>query len=617
MMFCTVDFETRAIGDRPLDYPPMPVGVAIRWPDAAGTSEYLAWGHPSGNNCTVEQARLRLWAAWQFPCIFHNAAFDLEVAHRWFGFPLPREWHDTLFLLFLCYPHATTYALKPTAEWLLSEPPTQQDALHDWILANVPGATYRTAGAYISVAPPSLVGPYAIGDVERTWGIFKRLWPHVAGTMRVPYDRERALMPILTDASRRGIRVDRNLLASWDMRLLQSMSESDKTIRAILKDGSLNVDANDDVADAIERAGLLSVDGWARTPSGKRSTSKDGLLRACSDRDLVVWLRYRNVVATLQRTFVRPWLASSAHDGRLHSQWHQTRTDDGGARTGRIASSNHNLANVPNPQDKVSVPIGMPPLPSLRRAMLPEEGHIWISADYKSQELRGLAHYENGPMMAAYNADPDLDLHDYAGKLILSQTGISLDRKATKIVGFAQLYGAGIFKLSQQLGCSEDEASRLRDAYFKALPGVPRVKEEAQRRWESNQAIVTWGGRRVLPQPPGYDKSGAWRSYDYKALNMLIQGSAADQTKEAIVRMDPSLRAMGGFFLSQLYDEINVSVPIESVHDGVDAVRDGMENMPGWDVPFPTDIEIGPSWGDIASAPQLNLNLTHIKEEAA
>jgi hypothetical protein len=196
-----VDFETEAIGPRPNEYPPKPVGVAIRWED--GRNEYLAWGHPNGNNVSFDDARRALWTAWQRPCVFHNAAFDLEVAHRWLGFPAPVEWHDTMLLLFLCYPHADTYALKPVSEWMLSMPSDERDALTEWILSHVPGATKKNAGAHICKAPTGLVAPYAIGDVERTHGIFTHLWPHVRATMRAAYDRERALLPWLVDASRR------------------------------------------------------------------------------------------------------------------------------------------------------------------------------------------------------------------------------------------------------------------------------------------------------------------------------------------------------------------------------------------------------------------------------
>lgn len=591
----TVDFETEAIGPRPGCYPPKPVGVAIRYPN--GQSRYLAWGHPTENNCTFEYARNELWAVWcTHTVLCHNAAFDFEVAHKWFGFPMPRRWHDTYFSLFLCYPHAYTYALKPTAEWMLSEPPTEQDHLRDWILANVPEATRKTFGAYICKAPAGLVGIYAIGDVNRTFDIHAKIYPHVEQTMLAPYEREKSLMPIFVNASRRGIRVDRALLSMWQEEMAVDMLNLDSRIRSWLN-RNLSVDSNEEVADAIEAAGLLRPEGWVYTASGKRSTSKQALAKCVTDHRLVELLAYRNTAATLLRTFITGWLDASSVDGRLHCQWHQTRSDDGGARTGRPSSSNPNLANVPNPQDKVKTPMGFSPLPNLRRALLPEPGHVWVSADYQSQELRIMAHFEGGGLAEAYRHKPTLDMHDHARLLIHAQTGLTVDRKSTKTIGFAILYGAGDKKLAEQLGVTPAEAAQFRKAYMQAMPAVQRLQTEATQRWARGQPIRTFGGRIVPPQPPSIVK-GKRVTWEYKALNMLIQGSAADQTKEAIVRL--WREAPGYPLLSTLYDEINVSVPEDEVEYGVEALESAMSGVPGLDVPFAVDVECGPTWGSMS-----------------
>ena len=596
---CTVDFETEAIGPRPAQYPPVPVGVSIRWPN--GFSEYLAWGHPVGNNCTFEQARTRLWTAWQHPCLFHNSAFDMEVAFAHLGFPAPRVWHDTYFLLFLCYPHAQTYSLKPTAEWLLSEPPTEQDAMRDWIVKNVPGATKKNFGAHISKAPVSLVEPYAIGDCTRTYGIFRLLWPHVRSRMMAPYMRERALMPVLTKASRRGIRVNRELAGVWDARMLQAITDADARLHALL--GPVNLDANEELADALENCSAVEPDTWPLTSTGKRSVSKKSIAKLVADpvlRDLIL---YRNTAATLQRTFLTGWLDASQYDGRLHCQWHQVKSDDGGARTGRIASSAPNLANVPNPQDRVVVPAGLPPLPNLRKLLLPEEGCVWVSADYASQELRHAAHFEAGPLMEAYQQNPDLDLHEYGRAKAHRASGLAIlgdpkdGRKKTKIVNFSTLYGAGIDNLSEQLDMTDKaEVRKLRDVILDSMGNLRRLRDQATQRWRLGKMIRTWGGREVPCQPPIFYK-GQRLTFEYKALNMLIQGSAADQTKEALVRLDSSADVE---LLSQLYDEINSSVPTDMVAEGVRHVRECMEDIQGFDVPFTTDVEVGPTWGDTA-----------------
>ena len=132
----TVDFETESIENRPA-YPPKPVGVSIKWPGDK-KPKYHAWGHPCENNTTKEAVRSELLVAWksEFPLLFQNAKFDYDVATTNLGMP-SLSWekiHDTLFLIFLAYPHATSYGLKHAAERFLGMPPTEQQAVRDWLV---------------------------------------------------------------------------------------------------------------------------------------------------------------------------------------------------------------------------------------------------------------------------------------------------------------------------------------------------------------------------------------------------------------------------------------------------------------------------------------------------
>ena len=114
---------------------------------SGGATEYLSWGHTNGtNNSTKQEAYNALVKAYRGPVVFHNAKFDMEVAWTHFGLRYPREWHDTMFLTFLDCPHASSFALKATAERLLKLPPDARDLMHEWIVANIPGATKRTPG---------------------------------------------------------------------------------------------------------------------------------------------------------------------------------------------------------------------------------------------------------------------------------------------------------------------------------------------------------------------------------------------------------------------------------------------------------------------------------------
>jgi DNA polymerase-1 len=296
--------------------------------------------------------------------------------------------------------------------------------------------------------------------------------------------------------------------------------------------------------------------------------------------------------------FVTPWLALSAKDGRLHTEWHQIRgTEKNGTRTGRIASANPNLANVPNPNE-TPPPFGLMPLPSMRQALLPEEGCLWISADYSQQELRITAHYENGLMKDAYNKDAALDLHAFAQELIKTRVGKVVSRKHVKNVAFASIYGAGIPKLARMMGVTDYEAEEIRTAYFDALPGLKKLIRAVIQRTREQGYVPSLGGRRLSVEPPAVDrKNGRLREFDYKQANKLIQGSAADMTKEAIALYCES----GGsnYFLSQVYDEINISVPYAHVEEQAAVLRACMVNAMPLSVPILVDIEVGPNWHDL------------------
>ena len=161
----TIDFETEAITDA--GKPPKPVGVAIMEPGKAPW--YMAWGHPEGNNCTVDQAGRVLKDLWGGPLLFHNATSISRWPRRWFNLPVPPTLHDTLFTLYLVDPHADTISLKPAAEKHLGMAPEERDAVREWLVGQrIVRQGDKGWGAHIAKAPGKLVGQYAIGDVART-----------------------------------------------------------------------------------------------------------------------------------------------------------------------------------------------------------------------------------------------------------------------------------------------------------------------------------------------------------------------------------------------------------------------------------------------------------------
>lgn len=618
----TLDFETDAIVGNPLVKAPKACGLAVWIPGQEPF--YLAWGHPefevgdprfpegSKNDCSWAQAHeyLERFRDSGKEFLFHNAGFDLAV---WEGnfcnaqFPwVENPWHrihDTMYLLFLANPYSTNLSLKPNADHYLDMPADEQDELYDWICKNVPGATRKTAGAYISSAPAALVRRYAIGDVVRTRKLFDLLHGRITDLgMRDAYDRERKLFPTLYHGTRRGIRIDRDTLVHHERVYTTCHEMAGERLASTLGCGVADLDSDVSLAEALTSSG--AVTDWVITKTGKKSMSKENLVIA--DPNIRNLIQYRGALETCLQTFMRPWIEFSAQDGRLHPNWNQVRQPRNdykskGTRTGRLSSDSPNFQNVPTEYvdalgHPLVVPDGLHPVPFMRRYCLPEFGHVWIKRDFSSQEVRILAHFEDGSLCEAYRQNPGLDPHKMAQGLIEAMVGILYARKDVKITGFSIIYGSGVRGLSAQLSQPYEDAFRIKASYLAALPGVQDLMESVQARGRANQPIRTWGGRLYWAEP-GRVIEGRWRDFYYKLLNYLIQGSAADHTKEAINDWADA-RKWDSIFLATVHDEINLSVPEDAWAYHMAVLREQMDKD-RFDVPIRSEGFYGPNWHDL------------------
>lgn len=596
----TIDFETEGINGNPVVNPPIPVGVSIRL--GGQRSHYFGWGHPSGNNCTREEATRALMQAINGEWLAHNREFELAVLRKHFGWT-PKDTlqvHDTMFVLFLTDPYAFTFSLKPSAERILGLAPDEQDDLRDWILANVPGTTTKKDSpmfwaAHICKAPGDIVGRYAEGDTDRTYALWEKLYPLIEARDLVPaYQREQRLAPILSESSVRGVRLDSKRLGDDLSDLyLPAQRKAQEYIFSRLGEFDLAKDAQ--LAEALERADMM--DGWNYTPTGRRSVARKNLAPHIKDPLLLQYLGYYGILETCLGTFAKPWLALAERDGRVHPQWNQVRGDQGaggdmsGTRTGRMSCRSPNLQNPPNNFEEIVIPAGLPELIHLRSYLLPEEGHVWLKRDFSAQEMRIMAHFAEGKLFDEFHKDPATDPHAAVGRLIQEYTGIVLPRKFVKITGFGIMYGRGIPNLSGALGVPIEEGKRVRDAYFAALPEIKDLSSATRNRGGRGLAIRTWGGRLYYREPnPDRDLS-------YKLLNYLIQGSAADQTKQSIIDWDGG-KGTGDCLLAAVHDEINISAPIDRAAPAMKWLQEAMD-APRFDVPFASEGYFGPNWADI------------------
>lgn len=593
-----VDFETEAIEKRPV-YPPKPVGVAL---EINGKPKYLAWGHPTENNCTKAEAKKILRKVFKENiCVFHNAAFDIEVAVKHLGLKPPKDFEDTLFLAYLSDPRDTSLALKPLAEKYLGMPPDEQEELQEWILENVFKKNKKKPtkkdplGAHIAEAPGKLAGRYAIGDIVRTKKLFNLYRIDIKDRGMVDaYTREKLCMPIFEEMSEVGVKVSVAKLRKDSKVWIKENEIRGKWICKRLKVKSLEViDSSKQLAEALDKAGKILH--WILTEKGNRSTARDNLMKVCTDKKLIEQLGKYSKMKTFISTFALPWLkTASEHGGRVYPSFNQVRsTDDAGkgrgTRTGRPSSFNPNFLNVPRNQED-------PDLPNMRDYIIPDEDSSFVLRDYSQQELRILAHYEEGKLYQAYKDDVTMDAHDLVGKLITEATGHEYKRKDVKIVNFGVVYGMGVPGIAMKTESSAEEARELKKAHGLALPGVKELAKEITKHCKKGNPITTWGGREYYVEEPKIIK-GQKRDFYYKLLNYLVQGSAADCTKEAMIRADKGLKKIGGRLVLQVYDEILACVPKGMEKEGHRILKQAMESVE-FDVYMLSDGKTGKkSWG--------------------
>jgi len=265
-------------------------------------------------------------------------------------------------------------------------------------------------------------------------------------------------------------------------------------------------------------------------------------------------------------------------------------------------SSNPNFMNIPksfedkgdfyeHPAHVKSLPL----LPLMRDYILPDPRGVFMHRDYNQQEFRILAHFEDGELCQRYKDEPRMDIHTLVQDLIAEITGHRYPRGPVKSINFGKVYGMGLGKLAQAIGSTVDDAKRLSDAHRKALPGVRALEKSIKDMSKRGEPITTWGGRQYYVEDPKII-AGRLQTFEYKLLNYLIQGSAADCTKEAIIRYDAERKESR--FMLTVHDEINLSCPPKAVKKEMKMLADVMHSVE-FDVPMLSDGKTGTRWGKL------------------
>jgi len=612
-----LDFETEGIEARP-KYPPVPVGLALYDPEGQYPDGYHAFGHATGNNTTKAAVKSMLELIYDSDRVicFHNAMFDLDVAEIHLDLPIPEHIriHDTLILAFLHDPHVQSLSLKDLVMTYGLAQPDERDELKAWIIENVDEARRKksTWGAYICRGPVELVGRYAKADVQLTSLLYEHLYPQVVPSQEAPYLREMELIPMLLENSRLGVRVDRNGLEKARQQAIIDIEKCSVWVRALLKSPELNIDSDKQLVDSIYPTDYWDkTNGWPSTDKGAPRADKESLDALITHEELKGVLRYRANLSTCLSTFIEPWLQASESTGRIYTNWNSVRGERGGTRTGRL-SSTPNFQNAPvrypkivsagaitgMGRNEIVIPtdLDIAPLPLIRSFILPDEGHKLVACDFNAQELRIFAHFEGGNLMKQYQEDARADLHTYAAKLMTEAAGQEVSRTYSKGVSFAILYGAGPQKVSEMIEVPYALAKTLMDAYTSSVaPGLKMMQSTMRTRYKLKQPIKTLGERLIKMEPPKII-NGRLREFDYKGVNLLIQGSAADQAKAAMLLYQKKRK--GSRLLLSVHDELVISAPEDHLEREAETLTWAMCNALQMDVPMVSDYKIGNTYQD-------------------
>ena len=568
------------------------VGYAIA---VDGWKGYYPVAHQGGGN--LDKARVERWIkdVMLLPAdkVMHNAAYDLGWLTAT-GFKVNGRIVDTMIAAPLLDENRFSFSLNSLGFDYLQEIKSEQG------LKQAAGDFGVHPKKELWKLPAMYVGDYAEQDAALTL----KLWQHFKGLMRREevesiFDLETKTFPVLFEMTRRGVRFDRSRAEQLITQLQGREREIHTELRKICGK-TVDIWAAQSISTAFDKLGIA----YNKTENGLPSFTKN-FLDNCEHPVAKLIIEARETNKT-HSTFLQPYLNFSEKTGRIHPHVNQLRSDDGGTVTGRLSMANPNLQQVPARHEIIG--------PMVRSLFLPEEGQLWASNDFSSQEPRLLVHYANllelpgvDKMVDAYRNDPKTDFH----QMVADMAGIA--RKPAKTIGLGLTYGMGKAKLAGELGLSPEEASDLISTFHTKVPFLKGTIEAVMRRIEhaaSGGAIRTllgrrcrfplweptqWGVHKALPREQAIIEYGhrIKRAGTYKGLNRLIQGSAADQTKAAMVAL-----AEAGFICAlQVHDEVALSV--NNREEAVEAARI-MASAVQLEVPSRVDVEIGPSWGEAA-----------------
>ena len=562
------------------------VGIGIATDNWKG---YFPIRHDGGGNLD-EDVVLR-WlkntlASEKRDVIFHNALYDVGWLRRE-GVHVGGKILDTIVAAPLVNENRYSYSLDNLGEFYCNEKKDES------LLQNAALSFGVNPKSEMYKLPSKFVGPYGEQDAALTLKLWKKLKVEIKEqSLEKILDMECRLIPLLLEMRWRGVRIDEEKADTVSKKL--SIEEQKIQVEIKRKYGAeVNLWANASLEGVFEKNKIW----FPRTAKGMASFQKDWLEGHEHELpQLIVRARKLNKART---TFIDKMIKDHCFNGRIHAEAHAMRNDRGGTVSGRFSYSNPNLQQVPARDPEIGSLI--------RSLFIPEEGCQWGVFDYSQQEPRLTVHYADRMNLAGAKDAVSLYTNENADFHQIVADMANIPRKQAKTINLGLSYGMGKEKLIKELGIEELEAQALFQQYHAKVPFIRALQDQCARVAMERGYIRTFAGRRCrfnlwedryertlpLPYDEAIEKYGdnLKRSYTYKALNRLIQGSAADMTKLAML----GLWEEGIVPHLQVHDEVDIS--IENTEQANTVARI-MENCVELAVPLLVDKELGSSWGE-------------------
>jgi len=564
------------------------VGIAVA---VSGRKFYFPIAHGSGSN--MDRKKVLEWFADTMACpaikIFHNAMYDVCWIRN-LGIKINGLVVDTMIAASLIDENRFAYSLNALS-WEYLGHGKNEAALNDE--AKSRGLDPK---ADMWRLPPMYVGAYAEKDAELTLELWQKFKSEILlQDIQSIFDLETDLFPCLVDMRFKGVRVNGDRASELKTQL-QSQEES--LLLDVKKETGIEpqIWAARSVAKVFDSLKLK----YPVTEKTESPSFTKGFLSE-HENPIVQKIAKAREINKAHTTFIDTILRYE-HKGRIHADINQIRSDQGGTVTGRFSYSNPNLQQLPARNKDLG--------PMIRSLFLPEENCTWGCFDYSQQEPRLVVHYaalQKFPtvydVVDEYRDNINTDFHRTVADMA------QIHRDQAKTINLGLFYGMGKTKLQAELGVTKEKSEELFNQYHKQVPFVKQLMNSVSNRAQSHGQIRTLLGRLCRfhlwePNMFGMHKAmkqedalrehgpGIKRAYTYKALNKLIQGSAADMTKKAMV----DLYKEGIVAHIQIHDELDLSVESKEHSDKIIEI---MENAVKLEVPNKVDYESGENWGDI------------------